>query len=411
MKTEELCPEKKNCCGCGACINICPQNAIRFNEDKDGFLYPEIDEDRCINCLKCKKICAFQNQKKNVSIKETYVAVSKNTNVLESASGGLFASYAVSVLENGGMVYGCAMLEKNGKLYPKHIGISKKSELWRLKGSKYVQSDMGTVYYDIRQQLENEITVLFSGTPCQVSSLKKYLGKEYTNLYTIDIICHGVPSIKLFQDYLAYTERKMQGRVTEFHFRDKTAGWKLYGQMTIQREDGQEKVVHFEPEKSSYYQMFLEMYTYRENCYNCPYASDNRPGDITIGDYWCIDLVHPELMHDNGGDIEPEKGVSCMIINNSHGQQLLKTYGKGIQRFKSSYEKAAKYNGQLSKPSTLKPERKKVFEIYRRDGYSALDSWYNRKMIPVRIGQKVRSSIPAPVKGMIKAVLRRGKVE
>lgn len=208
MKTEELCPEKKNCCGCGACINICPQNAIRFNEDKDGFLYPEIDEDRCINCLKCKKICAFQNQKKNVSIKETYVAVSKNTNVLESASGGLFASYAVSVLENGGMVYGCAMLEKNGKLYPKHIGISKKSELWRLKGSKYVQSDMGTVYYDIRQQLENEITVLFSGTPCQVSSLKKYLGKEYTNLYTIDIICHGVPSIKLFQDYLAYTEKK-----------------------------------------------------------------------------------------------------------------------------------------------------------------------------------------------------------
>lgn len=105
-------------------------------------------------------------------------------------------------------MYGCAMLEKNGKLYPKHIGISKKSELWRLKGSKYVQSDMGTVYYDIRQQLENEITVLFSGTPCQVSSLKKYLGKEYTNLYTIDIICHGVPSIKLFQDYLAYTEKK-----------------------------------------------------------------------------------------------------------------------------------------------------------------------------------------------------------
>ena len=244
-----------------------------------------------------------------------------------------------------------------------------------------------------------------------VSSLKRYLGKDYSNLYTLDIICHGVPNTKLFQDYLAYTETKMKGKVTEFHFRDKTAGWKLYGQMTIQGKNGQKREVYFEPEKSSYYQMFLEMYTYRESCYECPFASDNRPGDITIGDYWCIDLVHPELLYDNGGNLKPENGVSCMIINNSHGQQLLEVYGKGIQCFESSYEMAAKYNSQLTKPSTLKPEREEIFEIYRKGGYSALDSWYNRKMIPVRIERTVRNSIPKPVKRIIKSVLRRGKVE
>lgn len=407
MKTEGLFSEKKKCCGCGVCVSVCPKNAICLVEDENGFLYPEINEKKCISCQKCKNYCSFQEHVKNISNKETYVAVSKNTNILESASGGIFASYATEILNKGGVVYGCAMIEKDGKLYSRHIGISKKNDLWRLKGSKYVQSDMGTVYYDIREQLEQKITVLFSGTPCQVAGLKSFLNKDYDNLYTLDIICHGVPNVKLFQEYIAYVEKKMKGKVIEFRFRDKTAGWKLFGKMTLKKQNNVKKIVLFEPEKSSYYQMFLDQYTYRESCYSCPYASDRRPGDITIGDYWCVELAHPELMRDNGGNITPEAGVSCMIINNFHGRQMMQKYGNGIQYFESSYENVAKYNGQLSRPSNLKPEREKVFKIYRDDGYAGIESWYIRKMLPVRIKRMIRKSIPAPVKKIIKNIVQK----
>lgn len=202
----------------------------------------------------------------------------------------------------------------------------------------YVSHNMNTI-----RQLCDRCIVLDKGKIIFSGDVEEAIGVYMNNESNT---CHGVPSTKLFHEYISFEEKKLGAAVVDFHFRDKSQGWKLYGSMTL--DNG--RTVYFEPEESSYYQMFLNSYTYRENCYTCPYASDHRPGDITIGDYWCIELVHPELLAENGGPLDHEKGVSCMIVNNDHGQALLGTYGGGILRWPSTYEKASKYNHQFSPP-------------------------------------------------------------
>lgn len=406
MTDSELFQNKMNCCGCSSCAAICPHKAITMTSDDNGFCYPSIDAEKCADCGLCKKNCAYQSAEKSVSLKQVYAAVSGDTDVLRSASGGLFASFAQAVLANNGAVFGCSMEYENGQLWPRHVCVTEQKELYRLKGSKYVQSDLGNSFSDIQTRLKAGQTVLFSGTPCQVAGLKGFLRKDYDNLYTLDLVCHGVPSDKLFREYIAYEEKKRKAKVTGFRFRDKSAGWKLHGAMTLEDQSGQARTVYFEPEESSYYQMFLNSYTYRENCYSCPYASDHRPGDITIGDYWCIELVHPELLAENGGPLDHEKGVSCLIVNNPKGKQLLERYGKGILRWESSYENAAKYNRQLTAPSALKPEREVVLAL-SREGYDKVDVWYRRRLRPIKVKRAIRAAVPRPIKVLIKKMLQK----
>lgn len=370
--------------------------------DEDGFLYPIVDERKCVHCGMCERVCAYRNDRPAESEKEVYVAVSGCTDVRESASGGLFAAFAETVIQHGGAVYGCAMEYENEQLWPRHICVTEQKDLIRLKGSKYVQSDLGNVYPDVRRRLEKGQTVLFSGTPCQVSGLKGYLRKEYANLYTLDMICHGVPSGKLFRDYIAFEEKKRGVKITGFRFRDKSAGWKLHGAMAL--ENGE--TIQFEPEESSYYQMFLNSYTYRENCYHCPYACDHRPGDITIGDYWCVELVHPELLKENGGPLDHEAGVSCLIVNNEKGQRLLELAGNGSVKWASTYEKASKYNHQLTTPSAMKLERAEALAL-SREGYEKVERWYRRRLLPIKIKRAIRATIPRPVKNAVKKALGR----
>lgn len=400
----ELYSSYETCCACGACMNICPKQAIRMKENEEGFLYPVIDETLCVECEKCKKVCAFQNKEKKKSLKETYVAVSQNTNLKESASGGLFASFAKAVLEENGEVYGAVMDYDGEVLSVHHICTNNEQELMKLKGSKYVQSDLGSIHKDIEISLNDHKDVLFSGTPCQVAGLKSFLGKEYENLYTIDIICHGVPSIKLFRDYISCIEEKENRKVIDFKFRDKGCGWKLYGKMVLQDNQGNIEEKYFEPEESSYYQMFLNSYTYRENCYQCPYASENRQGDITIGDYWCIDLIHPELLTEYQGVLEEKEGVSCLIINNSQGSKIMKEFGYGIQVWESKYELAAKYNGQLLRAAERKKEREKVFNLYAK-GYAYIEKWYDQRHRLCKIKRKIVSSIPPTIKKIMKQII------
>jgi coenzyme F420-reducing hydrogenase beta subunit len=394
--------DKKYCCGCTACVAICPKNAVTMTPDEDGFLYPVVEKTKCVHCGLCEQVCAYRNNLPYQSKKEVYTAVSTCTDVRESASGGLFAAFAQAVLKQGGVVYGCAMEYENGRFWPRHICVTDTKDLIKLKGSKYVQSDMGDTYPDVRKQLEAGQLVLFSGTPCQVAGLRGYLRKKYDNLYTIDIICHGVTSVKLFHDYISFEENKHGAQITDFRFRDKSRGWKLQGAMIL--DNG--KTLCFEPEESSYYQMFLNSYTYRENCYSCPYASDHRPGDITIGDYWCVELVHPELLKENGGQLDHEAGVSCLIINSLKGQQMLHEFGGGIVRWASSYESVSKYNRQLTAPSEHKLEREIVLSLCRED-YAEADKWYRRRLRPIKIKRVIRAAVPRAVKNLIKKVLRK----
>lgn len=402
MNDIHLLGKKDDCCACTACAAACPTQAISMQPDENGFLYPAVDERKCVHCGLCEKVCAYRHGDEQLSRKETYAAVSACTDVRESASGGLFAAFAQAVIAQGGAVYGCAVVHEDGKLWPRHICVTEQQELIRLKGSKYVQSDLSGVYPDVKRRLESGQTVLFSGTPCQVAGLKGFLRREYAQLFTIDIICHGVPSVKLFQDYLAFEEKKRGAHIVSFRFRDKSQGWKLHGAMTL--DSGE--TVYFEPEESSYYQMFLNSYTYRENCYSCPYASDRRSGDVTIGDFWCIDLVHPEMLRENGGGLDHDQGISCLIVNNGQGEQLLRWYGGGIRLYASGYENASRYNRQLTAPSMLKPERETALSLYRQ-GYGGLEEWYRRRLRRIRFRRAIRAAVPRPVKNVLKRLLKK----
>lgn len=388
---------KTNCCGCGACAAICPKDAIAMVPDLDGFVYPVVDDKKCIHCNMCERVCSYRNSCPEISEKEVWAAVSTTTDLKESASGGIFSALSKTILSEGGYVYGSAMVCENSKLKARHIEIDNEIQLIKLKGSKYLKSDTTDIYPKVKKRLQDGNLVLFSGTPCQAAALKGYLNKDYENLYIVEIICHGVPSLKFFQDYIEFEENKRGKKITSFRFRDKSDGWKLHGAMTF--ESGETE--YFEPEESSYYQMFLNSYIYRENCYSCPYACEKRAGDVTIGDYWCIDIVHPELLTQNGGELSEEKGISALIINNPKGRELVNRFGSGIKRYKSSYENAAKYNAQLKKPSALKEERAEVLALYK-EGYDKVEKWYRKRLRPIKFKRKIRALIPKPVKNIIK---------
>ena len=271
---------KTECCGCGACQAICPKNAIEMVEDEYGFIYPRIDESKCVNCNLCKKTCAYMNPRKMNDEKKVYASVSKNDeNLKRSASGGVFYELANSIISDGGVVYGCSMEYKNDKLTPKHIRVNNQENLKKLQGSKYVQSECGNIYKLVKTDLINGKKVLFSGTPCQIEGVKSFLQyKEYENLFLVDIICHGVPSRKMFQDYIENFEIENNCKVKEFYFRDKDKGWGLFFKVVYEKNGKTEKTVKPSYE-SSFYQLFLDSSIYRENCYKCPYATENRNSD------------------------------------------------------------------------------------------------------------------------------------
>lgn len=397
--------EKKNCCACGACVQICPKQAISFEPDESWFLYPAVDEKRCVHCGLCEKVCCFRKELPQPTRLAVYAAAAENIEREHSASGGVFAGLAAKVIDGGGVVFGSAMQYDGNQITVRHRAARTREELIRLQGSKYVQSAIGDCYRSARDSLEKGETVLFSGTPCQIAGLYSFLRKDYSKLYTIDIVCHGVPSEKFFQDYLTFEEQKTGKKVTDFRFRDKSKGWKLFGKMTA--VDGQNKQSErfFEPEESSYYQLFLNGYTYRENCYSCPYAGGYRPGDLTIGDFWGIEVVQPELLKQNGGPLDEEKGISCLIVNTDRGMMLLKSAPE-IRLYESSFEKAKKYNGQLREPSKLKPEREIALALYR-EGYDRLEKWYRRRLLAVRIKRGIRRAVPKWVKRGVRKLIGR----
>ena len=399
--------EKKNCCGCGACVQVCPKKAITFQKDEDGFLYPAIAEDRCVHCRLCEKVCRYREERPVPEKQRVYAAAADIIDRCISASGGVFAGIAAGFMERGGIVFGSAMESNGGSLCVRHIGIKRKEDLFKLQGSKYVQSAVGDCFQQVKELLNKGESVLFSGTPCQVDGLYGFLQKDYPRLFTIDIVCHGVPSEQMFQDYLAYTEGKRGIKITDFRFRDKSLGWKLFGRMTTVNALGKELMEFFEPEESSFYQLFLNGFTYRENCYSCPYAGKTRPGDLSIGDFWGIEIVQPELLRGNGGPLDEALGISCLIINTDKGERLLEKT-PGLSLYESSFERASRYNGQLREPSRLKPEREIALGLYR-EGYEQLEKWYRRRLFVIRTKRAIRRAVPKPVKRAIKKMIGRDK--
>lgn len=367
MNTEiKLFENKADCCGCGACYNACPQEAISLGKDEYGFIIPKIDTTRCIMCGLCCKVCPIKNE--NILNKPTsaYAVALKDINTLKkSASGGAFAGIAHYFLTQGGIVYG-ASYGKN--LYVHHISVKNIKDLEKLQDSKYVQSDIEKSYIKVRENLMDGKKVLFCGTPCQIAGLKSFLNKDYEKLYTIDLVCHGVPNYQLFIDGINSLV-EVGDKIKKVSFRSKENGWGTEGVVLTEK-----KKYVFNERTSSYYYYFLRSAIYRDSCYKCKFASENRPGDISIGDYWKIESAHPKFWN----TIDEKNGVSCVLINTEKGKKMFNLVQKDFFVINSSVQLVKERNGRLreEQPKSAPAVRKILLETYKNEGYSSIDEYW-----------------------------------
>lgn len=402
----ELFTEKIECCGCGACMNVCSKEAISMKKDEYGFVYPRINMEKCIGCGACKKVCAFQSNTIKNKPQKVYAIASKNNNIVKkSASGGLFATMATYVLEQGGYVYGAVMKQKEHELHICHVCCDAKENLHSLQGSKYVQSSLNMIFRDVQMRLKSNSLILFSGTPCQVDALKSYLKKDYKNLITVDIVCHGVPNEQFFNDYIHYLEKKIGGEIIDFKFRDKSSGWGYNLTAEYIREDGDTEYYKMSSSDSSYFDMFISSIVLRENCYQCKYANEKRAGDITIGDYWGVEDEHPEILQQNGGSLSEQSGISVMMLNNEKGINFFNNIKAQFDYYESTFEKAAKKNTQLTCPVKFTKERKKVLDMYKNRGYGAVEFYFLYRIQKQKVKCIIRRILPKVIRQKIKQTL------
>ena len=400
--------KEEQCSGCGACVDACHRKAITFKENEYGDWFPTIDESKCIQCGMCKRVCGFQNEKDAKYPLSVKAATAKNENTLmKSASGGVFAELAKNVLSKGGVVFGATMFFIAGVPTVKHIKVESEAELYKLQGSKYVQSDCRGVYEAVKKELFANKTVLFSGTPCQVASLKRFVANVCNNekLILVDIICHGVPSLKMFRDYISCEANRIAGEIIDFKFRDKSMGWGNKGSMHYIDSHGNKKIKKISVQLSSYYFYFENGDILRKNCYNCNFSQENRVSDITIGDYWEFAKEHSNVMKKNGGIFEEEKGISCILVNTEKGKKFFAECADAFELCESTLEQVAKVNLQLKYPSKKSAIRDKVMEMYRESGYVAVDSAYYRKLGKKKYIYIFWNALPQRIRSKIKQFL------
>ena len=383
----ELKKEKDTCYGCRACEQICPKNAIQMVKDEEGFLYPLIDKGKCVNCSLCERVCPYE-KKEEVSRGETYAVQIKDIEALmESSSGGVFSWAANYVIQNGGYVSGCILDEK---FNPIHIVSNDTNDIAKMRGSKYVQSDTVDVYSKIERLLKDNQLVLFTGTPCQVAGLISYLRKTYDKLITMDLICHGVPSSKLFFEYIR-TEREKGKDIQEIKFRDKKMnGWCSQGSIKL---NGKKR--NISPFNNSYYYYYLGNYVSRYSCYTCKYASLERPGDITIGDCWNMKVAFPS--------IDTSKGFSAIIINSLKGQQLFEMIKNNLIYYPIDREFVILNNANLQGPCKMPEKRKIIYKEIDQYGYEKVSKRECKYQYVIPF---IRRYMPKKIKNIIKKIKR-----
>ena len=360
---KQICDDDK-CTGCSTCANICGKYAIAMCPDKGGFIHPVIDDNRCIGCGLCDKVCPANHEPEGHEHKAVYAAFVKDeAERAKSTSGGVFACLAQLVLKDGGYIYGAVMDED---WIVRHIEAVDENGLDRIRNSKYVQSEVGLCYQQVKKRLEEGKKVLFSGTPCQVAGLRNYLKFEPDNLLTVDILCHGVPSPEMFKRYVSAEEARAGSRMKQMQFRSKIVGWKKIFTVRI-----------FEPNNEAdwgdtFVPGFLKDLYLRESCYQCPYASDKRQGDITLGDFWGYLERFPEYIEDD------DKGISLVIVNTDKGAASLRKIKRKLVIAHRTMEDAKGGNPILSRPN-IKPQ---VYDDFWNDAKTMSWDMLSRKYIP-----------------------------
>lgn len=357
---------KTRCTGCMACMNICPNGAIKLVESEDGFIYPEIDDKKCTRCNLCKNICPVNKVYKNkIESPQCYATKNKNTVDREqSSSGGMMALLAKNILKNDGVVYGATLENKKVK----HIRIDTIDDLYKIMGSKYVQSEIDYIYREVKKDLQSNKTVLFVGTPCQIEGVKAYLTKEYDNLICVSIMCHGVPSPQVFKRYLEEKEKINQAEIDNIQFRNKENGWHKYN-VQYHFKNGQDEKEYFV--NDIYMQGFLKNYFLRESCYNCEMRFHKKnSADLMIGDFWGIENVFPEM--------DDDKGISALIVNTEKGEKLFNKVKTDIEYRQTDFESILKGNPLLMSSVKYTKNREKFFEMLKNtDIKTAIDTLNN----------------------------------
>lgn len=368
------------CTACSACVNICPRLAIKLSRQKGGYLVSKVDTNICINCGLCKEVCSIEKIKISNFPLICYAGNSiQSSTIKNSASGGVFYEIAKNFIEQKGVVFGVSLLNENNEINPCHIMIEKREDLRKIQGSKYVQSEIGDIFKKVKKILDKRIKVLFSGTPCQIDGLNRFLrNKKYDNLFTIDIICHGVPSNEMFLKYLSCIEERNNYKILNYKFRDKKYGWGLVGSYQYKNFLGKVKKKIFPSTSSSYYSLFLEGEIYRESCYSCEYASILRVSDCTLGDFWGIEKEYPELIGFEKEKLNMKNGISCILVNTNQGKILMEKYSKNILKYETRLESIIKENKQLKEPSQKGKNREWLLNIYEKKGYFEIEKWFKK---------------------------------
>ena len=333
---------KKDCNGCGVCTMFCPVNAIHMQEDEEGFFYPKIDEEKCINCGACKRICSNFNDSKLKS--DVYAARVKDPIELgNSSSGGMYYVLAKYVIKNGGEVFG---VEYGENLKVQHNHYDNLEDCKKFRGSKYCRSDLKNSYREAKKFLDKGKLVLFTGTSCQCNGLKTFLKKDYDNLILCDVLCHANPSQKIMDLYFKEIEEYYHKKIIDVEFRAKVTGW--HDQIpVIIFNDGSYL------NDGSYFKAFVSELINRISCYSCAFASKNRVTDFTIGDLWGIDKILPELKDD-------DKGESLLLVNSKKGKDLFEKIKDEMDYIKIENDLPYKFNHFANVP--VNKNRDKFFK-------------------------------------------------
>lgn len=348
---------KNKCTGCYACCNICPNSCISMELDEEGFEFPKISMDACINCGACEKVCPINTISKDYTFKtKAYLGYSKdNEDKRKSMTGGICYLLGKSIIDAGGVVYG-VVGNVAEKVYHKKASTLHELELFR--GSKYLQSEVGMCFRDVKSELEKGIKVLFIGTGCQIAGIKNFVGDKFPLFYTVDLICHGVPSKRVLNSYFKELEEKYKSKVISM-YRDKSAGWKP-SHFTIVLQDG--KTITFNGETDIFNRGYVSNIFQRRSCLCCQFAKLPRISDITVGDFFSKDKCK---------EYDPENsGLSLMTINSHKGEDLYSSIKKSLFSKEIRVEDAVKESEHIAKSPKDNIYRRSFLYLVNKKGYS-----------------------------------------
>ena len=368
------------CTLCGACADCCQVGAISFRKEYRGNSYPQIDMERCVNCQRCEQVCPVLNPAKTAPDREPigYAAMHVDDTVrYNSTSGGVFAALADEILAEGGYVCGAVLTDD---LQVEHIVSREHSQIARMRGSKYVQSRMTGIYRQIEELVKKNTPVLFSGCPCQAAALKAFLGKDYPSLYTVDVICHGIPSVSAWKAYLSMQEEKHMAKAVSVSFREKRKGWHSSA-MRMCFSNGKEYACPTTAD--TYFRGFYGNVTLKESCYHCAFREFKSGADLTLGDFWGAEVVLP--------DMDDNKGLSAVLVHTEKGRTLFEK--AGVQKRPVELERILAGNRNLLESPPVSSIRESYYQYAESRGEEAAMKKHLCEPVCVGLKRKMRYAL------------------